>query len=99
MLNPAQRRIDPHAERCHGIVAMAAHGPGTGCALGVASMLGHLIPYHFADNQRGIVPAHRMHLLEKVRRWLPERQTEVSKAGQHRPHSASPMAAILSWFR
>jgi len=62
-------------------------------------MLGHLIPYQFASNQRGIVPVHRTHLLEKLRRWLPERQTELSKAGQHRRHSASRMAAILSWFR
>jgi prenyltransferase beta subunit len=78
---------------------MAAHGSETGCALGVASMLGNLIPYHFANNKRWIVPAQRTHLLEPIRRWLQERQAQASKAAQHRRRLSPGLASILSWFR
>jgi hypothetical protein len=78
---------------------MAAQGPATGCVFGVVSMLGHLIPYHFASNRRWIVPAHRTHLLEIVLRWLHERQAQTSKSGQHGRYRLRRLALILSGFR
>jgi hypothetical protein len=62
-------------------------------------MLGHLIPYHFASSERWMVSAQRPHLLEMVRRWLQEYQTQMSKSAQHGSDPASRLASILSRLR
>ena len=62
-------------------------------------MLGHLIPYHFASDQRGGVPAHRTHLLEMVRRRLQERRVHASNSAPQRSPRSLRLASILSWLR